>query len=92
MMTEEQFEQLWQRAEAQRFGDELAHEYPAWKQRSQTRHRIAMGAAALLLATGISLPLFTGNGHDGYERVYCNHTGTSDAQWVDLASDLLMMS
>lgn len=91
-MTEEQFEQLWQRAESRPYSDALMHEYPAWQHRRQVRGRLAMGMVALMLAVGVSLPLIAHQGSDDFEHVYCNRTGTADEQWVDLASELLLLS
>lgn len=92
MMTEDKFEELWQRAESQRYVDMLEKEYPAWYRRTRIRQRIAMGVAALVLTVGISLPLFLHRNSDDMERIYCNRGGTTESQWVELASELLLLS
>ena len=63
-MTENEFDVLWKRAEAEGYGRRLAAEYPAWRQRQ--RRNISIVAALLIIV------------------------GTSDAQWVALASEMLM--
>lgn len=92
MMTDEQFEQLWQRAESQRYSESLMQSYVSWRHKRQVWGRVAMGVLALVLAVGVSIPLLTRQSADDFEHVYCNRTGTTDKQWIDLASELLIMS
>lgn len=90
MMDEKRFDELWERAEAGHYADDLAAEYPAWR----TRRRRIMGIAALVLVVGASLPLLpTGSQpqtkHEGYTMAYCNRANISDQYWVDMADELL---
>lgn len=91
-MKQEQFDELWARAEAERYGAKLAAEYPAWR----TRQRRRMSVAALVLVVvGTALPLTLGGTqpmleHEGYAKAYCNKADIEDQYWVDLAGDMLM--
>ena len=88
-MTENEFDVLWQRAEAEGYSRRLAAEYPVWRQKQR---RTLSVVAALLIVVTVTFSVFTiqqrqlGN----YEKVYCNRTGTTDAQWADLAAEMLM--
>lgn len=93
-MKEEQFDELWARAEAEKYAAALAAEYPAWRGRQRKR----MGVAAMVLVlAGASLPMMlTGTNntvlHEGYAMAYCNKSGIGDQYWVDLAGDMLRES
>lgn len=89
MMDEKRFEELWQTAEAEGKGGRLATGYGAWRQR-QRRIGAATAVVAVLLVTAV--PLLTPNPAQDYKHVYCNRTGTTDAQWADLAETMLMES
>ena len=88
-MTENEFDELWQRAEAESYGQRLAAEYPAWR-RKQTR--IITVVTSLVLVVAVAVSVFTIQQHQprNYEKVYCNRVGTSDAQWASLAAEMLM--
>lgn len=89
MMTEEQFDNLWQEAEVAGQASRLAREYPAWERRHIRRRN---GMAAVLVAgflTTAALPLFRTDSHKDYQSVYCNRRGYDDAQWASLAAELL---
>ncbi len=88
-MNEQQFEELWDRAEARRYASSLAAGYPAWRTR---RRRTAGVVAGLAMAAVLSFPvLMPHKGMDSvYAKVYCNRTGTDDMHWVGLADELLL--
>lgn len=88
-MTENEFDVLWQRAEAEGYGQRLAAEYPAWRQKQRRTLGIV---AALLIVVTVAFSVFTTQQRQlrNYEKVYCNRVGTSDAQWADLAAEMLM--
>ncbi len=93
-MKEEQFDDLWMRAEAGRYARSLMAEYPGWRRRQ--RRRVA-AAAALVVLAGAALPLLNGvlplGGADGeYLAAHCNKAGIGEDYWVDLAGDLLAES
>lgn len=88
-MTENEFDVLWQRAEAEGYGQRLAAEYPAWRQ----RQRRTLGVvAALLIVVTVAFTVFTTQQRQlrNYEKVYCNRVGTPDAQWAALAAEMLL--
>lgn len=93
-MNEERFEELWERAQVEKYAEDLTAEYPAWR----ARRRRNMGIAALtLVVVGATLPLLlTGTGtnqlpqHDSYSFAYCNRADIADQYWVDMADELLM--
>ena len=87
-MTEEQFENLWQRAEVEGYATKLSQEYPAWRTR-QRRTAGMTAVAAVMLA--VAVPVFVPH-HDGYGKVYCNRSGIADAHWADVASNILTTS
>lgn len=88
-MTEEKFDALWQRAEAESHAERLAAGYPAWRQRQR---RMTGIAAAVLVAAAVATPLLSPSAENEFEHVYCNRTGTADAQWAAVAADLLAES
>ena len=87
-MTENEFDELWQRAEAESYGQRLAAEYPAWR-RKQTR--IITAVTSLVVMVAVAVSVFTIQQHQprNYEKVYCNRVGTTDAQWASLAAEML---
>ena len=85
-MTDEEFNQLWQRAEAESYAARLAQEYPAW--RTRQRHRAAIVAAAAVMLA-VAVPVFTPS-RSSHLQVVCNRSGMPDAGWVDLASAMLL--
>lgn len=88
-MTEKEFDELWQQAEAEGYSQRLAKEYPAWRQKQRRTINIV---AAILIVVTVTVSLFTSQLHHSrnYEKVYCNRIGTTDAQWATLASEMLM--
>ena len=88
-MTENEFDVLWQRAEAEGYSQRLAAEYPVWRQKQ--RRTLSIVAALLIIAT-VTVTLFTLplRQSQNYEKVYCNRAGTTDAQWAALAAEMLM--
>ncbi|MBO4599652.1 MAG: hypothetical protein J5641_02825 [Bacteroidales bacterium] len=88
-MTTEEFDNLWQEAEAEGMARRMAKEYPAWE-RKQRRWRNGIVAVAVCgLMTTATLPLLAPKEHEDYVAVYCNRQGTTDAQWVALAAEML---
>ena len=88
-MTENEFDELWQRAEAESYGQRLAAEYPAWR-RKQTRIITMVTSLVLVVAVAFSILTLQQRQLRGYEKVYCNRVGTDDAQWASLAAEMLM--
>ena len=88
-MTENEFDVLWQRAEAEGYSQRLAAEYPVWRQKQ--RRTLSM-VAALLIVVIAAVTVFSLQPRQprNYEKVYCNHVGTTDAQWAALAAEMLM--
>lgn len=88
-MTDEQFESLWQRAEAENYGNRLSAGYPAWRH----RQRRTFGMAAMfMVVVAVVLPLALRQpSPKGYGRVYCNRTGIADSRWADMAADILII-
>ncbi len=86
MMTEQQFEELWQRAEAMPHAGRLTKELAAWKRRRQ-RTALTLGAALALAAAAV---LWTKPAvPEGFEGVYCNRTGMADIHWANVAANIL---
>lgn len=86
-MNNEQFDTLWDMAEAEGRGARLASEYPAWQaRRRRTTALVAVVAAVLIVASPMLLPQHEAG---DYQKVYCNHNGTSDRQWAELAGELI---
>lgn len=84
------FDRIWQEAEASGMAHRLAQEYPAWARR---RQRVRNGIVAMMCIVALSattIPLLLPQRHDDYIAVCCNRAGTNDAQWVDLAADMLI--
>ena len=89
-MNNQDFDRIWQEAEASGMAHRLAQEYPAWARR---RVRIRNGVVAMMCIGALSattLPVLLPQHHDDYIAVCYNRTGISDAQWVDLAADMLI--
>lgn len=85
-MNREDFDKLWERAEAESHATRLAQEYPAWRTRQRRTSGMAIAAAVLL---AVAVPALAPH-HSGYGKVYCNRTGVADQQWADLASEMLL--
>lgn len=89
-MTDNKFDELWQRAETERYSQRLAAEYPAW-QRKQKRILTVMTSLVVVASLAISLHhLLQQRQPQNYEKVYCNHVGITDEQWVQLAAEMLL--
>lgn len=88
-MTENQFDELWQRAEAESYSQRLAAEYPAWRRK---QNRIITVVTSLVVVVAVAVSVFAIQQHQpqNYEKVYCNRVGTADAQWASLAAEMLM--
>lgn len=88
-MTENEFDELWQRAEAESYSQRLAKEYPDWRRK---QNRIVTVVTSLVVVLAVAVSLFTIQQRQirTYEKVYCNRVGTADAQWADLAAEMLM--
>ncbi|MBR1784846.1 MAG: hypothetical protein IJ760_05355 [Bacteroidales bacterium] len=89
MIEEDKFEQLWQMAEAGRYGEKMAREYPSWLQRRRVTARASLGVAALLLVAGVALPMMHSKSAQDFDKVYCNRDGQSDAYWAQVAGEML---
>ncbi|MBR1766210.1 MAG: hypothetical protein IJ745_04105 [Bacteroidales bacterium] len=90
MRHNEDFDALWQQAEAEGFAQMLSREYPAWQRRSRQRHRTAVAVVAIGLMTGVALPLLTRTpSYLQYDQVCCNRNTLSDGQWADIAISML---
>lgn len=91
MMTEEEFDALWQRAEAAPHTARLMEEYPVWR---RNRRRNLGVAASLVAVVAVALPLLTHQQptvhNDSYTVAYCNRADMTDQYWVDMADALLM--
>ena len=48
------------------------------------------GAGGIVALSATTIPLLLPQRHDDYIAVCCNRAGTNDAQWVDLAADMLI--
>lgn len=87
-MTDKDFEQLWQRAEAAPHAERLAAGLGDWRQRQRRNMGIAASVAVVLVA-GIALstlhsPLSVS------DSIYCNRDGIATSHWTTLAADMLM--
>ena len=91
MMTEQEFDALWQRAEATPHTTRLLEEYPAW--RRQRRRNLGV-AASLVAVTAVVLPLLTHpltvTDNDSYTVAYSNRPEVGNQYWVEMADALLM--
>lgn len=91
MMTEQEFDALWQRAEAAPHTSRLLEEYPVWRRQ---RRRTLGVAASLVAVVAVALPLLTRPQHsmsnDNYTVAYCNRPDMTNQYWVDMADALLM--
>ncbi len=88
-MTESEFEELWQRAEAESHGKRFAAEYGDWRLKQR---RIKGAVVATVVVAAMAFPLLKMQPHQSrdYDKIYCNRVGTDDAQWASLASEMLM--
>ncbi|MBQ9474535.1 MAG: hypothetical protein IJU81_09030 [Bacteroidales bacterium] len=90
MMSEQEFDALWQRAEAAPHTARLLAEYPAWR-RNRSRTLVA---ASLITGVAIVISLLNNQQYratdDNYTVAYCNQPDIADQYWVDMANTLLM--
>lgn len=91
MMTEQEFDNLWHRAESAPHATHLMEEYPSWRRRQR---RVIGVAASLVAVVAVALPMMTNMKHstneDSYSTAYCNRAEMADQYWVEMADALLM--
>ena len=89
MMTESEFDELWQRTEAEGYGQRLAAEYGDWNRRPRHIRGVAL---ASIVVVAMAVPMLTIHQHQtkDYETIYCNRSGIAETQWTSLASEMLM--
>lgn len=88
-MTENEFNELWLQAEAERYGKRLVEDYPEWQQSRSRVIRTTTMIFAVVIVTVSLLTVWLRQPQE-YENVYCNRAGTTDAQWVTMAAEMLM--
>ncbi len=86
LMSQEEFEGLWQEAEAETHARKLVSGYAAWKRRQRW---IAVGVMTCLVGAIALFPLQMQQQQKMYDKVYCNRTSIDDSHWVDVASEML---
>lgn len=88
MMTEQEFEALWQRAEAAPHAERLTQEYGPWLRR---RRRTAGTLAAVAVMALAAVPLidYSMAADKRYDGVVCNRSGIADSHWADVAGHIL---
>ena len=80
------FEELWEKEERRGVEQRLQREYPVWRRRQQHTLRVAAAVAVMVM---VAVPLLKPATPAGFDKVYCNRTGTTDTQWAALAADIL---
>lgn len=85
-MTDNEFERLWQRAEATPHAEKLAEGYDGW--RARNRRALAM-TVAMAVMVAAAVPLFAPQ-HGNGSQVFCNRDGIAETHWTTLAADMLM--
>ena len=90
MMTEQEFDTLWQRAAAEPHVARLLEEYPVWHRNRRRRGvavtMVALAAVALPLLT-LPQPAATDKNHTA---TYCNRPDITEQYWIEMADALLM--
>jgi hypothetical protein len=89
-MNEVEFDELWQRAEAEGYGQRLASEYHVWRRRRLRATYIVAVVCVVVATAAISILTAQQRQLRNYEKVYCNRAGTTDEQWVSLVEEMLM--
>jgi len=87
-MNNQDFDTLWEMAEAEGHGSRLAGEFPAWQARRRRNTGIALAMVAVLSVT--TPMLVPQHSSDTYLKVYCNNHATTDRQWATLAGEMLL--
>ena len=89
-MTEQEFDTLWQRTEAEPYAARLLEEYPVWRHNRRRNNGIA---ASIVVAAAVALPLLTipksAPSHDNHTATYCNRPDMTEQYWVEMADALL---
>ena len=90
MMTEQEFDTLWQKAEAAPHAARLLEEYPDWR---RSRRRALGTTASVVALVAVVLPLLlhqpTEATNANYTAAFSNRPEVTDQYWVDLADALL---
>ncbi len=91
-MDNAKFDELWQRAEAERYAAQLSSGYGPWRQGVRRKAGIAI---MLVAVVAVSLPMLINRSSatvtdDSYIMAYCNRNDINEQYWVDMADALLM--
>lgn len=90
MMTEQEFDILWQRAAAEPHAARLLEEYPVWRRNRRRNLGIAASVVALVV---VALPLLPPSqpaaAGDNGTSIYCNRPGITEQYWFEMADALL---
>ena len=88
MMTEQEFEALWQRAEAAPHAERLTQEYGPWLRRRRTQ-RTVLATVAVLAVAAVPLIDYSMAADKRSDGVVCNRSGIADSHWADVAGHIL---
>lgn len=88
MIDEKHFDELWEKAEVEKYTESLSAEYPAWLRRRHQR-RTALATVAVLVVAGFSIFNFQPSTSKDYDYVACNRSGIAEGHWAKVASNIL---
>lgn len=87
ILTTDEFESLWQQAEADAHSRKLVEGYASWNRK---RSWVVSGVAACMVGIAVFLPLQMQQPRM-FDKVYCNRGAIADAHWADVATEMLTM-
>ena len=87
VITDEEFESLWQQAAAVEHSRPLVEGYAGWHR----RRRLATAGVALCMIGAVLIAPLWSNSSQGFDHVYSNNSSMPDSHWIEVAAEMLVL-
>ena len=88
-LSEQQFEDLWERASLHSSLSQMSSDYRTWCKRRVRRRNILTFSAVLCIFTVVAYKYFAMT-DSRYDAIACNRSGYSGDYWVDVVNEMLV--